>query len=128
MPGLKETLSSLVTPTVEAANKKRRFENSGLMVTQKPPEVKDGRNRKIRADPLVSPEFVARNISFFRRPNEPPEALAIEDEPARYELTRMQPLLSTDNCTLPEMVRHHTMLQTCLSNCSGQPLILLTGM
>jgi hypothetical protein len=101
--GFKVHQSSFITPAVELANKKRPLENNGLTSALKPSKVKDGRNKKIKTDPPVSQGFVARNTSVSRSPKELSEALAIEDEPARYELTGMQPLLSTDNCTLPEM-------------------------
>ena len=78
----------------------------GSLVT---PAVIDGQNEKIKADPLVSPEFSAKITSILKRPKvpsiQPTKEMAIEDEHARHELIGMQPLLSTDDCTAPEMVR-----------------------
>ena len=61
-----------------------------------------GRNAKTKAYASLSPEFLAK---ISRIPREPAVGLGIEDEPARHELMGMQPLSSTDDFTVPEMVR-----------------------
>lgn len=65
------------------------------------------KNHKETTDPLVFPESGAHVHSVYRRPKEQSEVLAIEVEPARRELTGLHalPLVSTDHCTSPEMVR-----------------------
>lgn len=89
------------------------------------PAVVDSQNEKVKVDPLVSPESSAKTISISKRAKRPTEVLAIEDQSARHELLGMQPLLSTDDCAAPKMVR---LQANILSNFSTQHLILLTGM
>ena len=112
----------VVTHVLEKANKKRDIENNGLVSSQKPSKVKDGRKKKIKEDPpkvkdgrkkkikdlLVSPDCGAKSIIISKIPSEPAEALPMEDKSRRHELTRMQTFSSTDDCTLLEMVREFT--------------------
>jgi hypothetical protein len=107
MPALSVPHSSFVTPVTELANKKRDLENNGLVSAQKSSKFKDRRNKKIKADLLVSPEYSAKSIIISKSPKELTEVLATEDKSARHELIGMQTLSSTDDCSLPEMVGLH---------------------
>lgn len=59
------------------------------------------KNHEKAKDPLAFPESGADVPSIYRRPKEPTEVLAIEDEPARRELTGIHALslMSTVHCT-----------------------------
>lgn len=65
------------------------------------------KDHKETTHPLVFPKSGAHVHSVYRRPKEPTEVLAIEDEPARREMTGIHalPLMSTVHCTSPEMTR-----------------------
>lgn len=105
MPAVAVPHSSFVTSVNELAKKKGDLEKNGFVRAQKPSKVKNGQNRKIKADLLTFPEYSAKSITISRGPNRPIEAPAIGDKSAIHELTAMQMLSSTSDCSLPEMVR-----------------------
>jgi len=107
---------SLDTPIIEPANKKGPLKNNGLVGAQKPFNVKDGRNKKIKEAPLVSLECGAENPSISKRRQKPTEALPNEDRSAGVKLFGQRLFSSSEACTSPEIVRLHANIFIYLFN------------